>query len=424
MRDINRAFKILIKQYGMWILLFAVVLLVAQAVSVQSKLESMYGNMDKSYNEILLMDSISSSGNAPKWDSFKDVKREYNLGDLKKLNELSLKNFDKYIRDEFDEDGMTIENYIFFLIDNGEYQREMEEGFYNSERGYKEVLSSVQSLDGTRILIYGNTIVLFVAVVLGIALTSGEHLTPFYQFSRTLPWPRWKDLMAKTLLGGLTLILLYLLMIGVNYLMLMGSSLKELFTFNYIDNIYWSLITNLSTYFFILGIGCFAGNFIGHLGMLGMGFVGIDLYTWNFEMIYHIITRTYPGDIGMITRFSKQINQLPIVLRTMISPFSAAQMGGNGWAVGFLILGSIYLALGFIYHNYSNAERSGMMILNPLLSKFIFAMAVITTTAILSSMFFFIGSTGYGVVGYLAFALFFFISYKVYRVLFKIRIGI
>lgn len=427
MRDINRSLKILAQKYGMWILLFSVVLLVAQTVSVQMKLETIQIQFEDHYQGILPMDSIENTAKIQKQESHR-LEKKYGPEDIKKLNEIALKNYDRVKGSSYSDDQMTIEDYQYFLISYGDYSPKDEEHFFRSDSQFMKILTEVTELDGTSILSNGYGVVLFLAAILGIILTSGEHLTSFYQFSRTTPWPRWKDLMAKTLLGLVTVTLLFALIVALNYFILQSSPIRALFALNHLDDVFSRYLACVATYFFVLGIGSFAGNFLGHLGMLLVGYLGIELYTWDIQMIFSVITRTDNFRVSFIERILKQVDNLPDILRVMISPMRV--IAGNAdttrlpIVLGFLLLGLIYLALGFLYHEHSNAERSGMMILPPWLAKFIFAMAVITTTVILSSMFFFFGTVSAGYFGYVAFVLFFFISYKVYRVLFGIRIGL
>src|SRR5699024_7893149 len=298
----------------------------------------------------------SNADQVPKRD-YHEVDKKFKKEDIQKLTELTIKNYDRTKASEEGEDIASIDSYLFFLADYGEYPDGKQPDFYQSDTQLLQVIKNINTLDGTKILGYGNAAITFLALVLGIMLTSGEHLTPFYQFSRTLPWPRWKDLLSKTLLGTLSIALFYLLMLGINYLMLINSPMRELFTFNYMDRIYFPLIGNLGLYFLVLGIGCFAGNFLGHLGMLGMAYAGIELYTWDLEMLYQILTNFNENTLNLVTRFGKQIDKLPEILRTVISPWRTMRNSSGTWAIGFLILGLVYLVLGFVYNEHANPER-------------------------------------------------------------------
>lgn len=418
MSDIRRSIKILLMKNRVWLAMLFILAVFAMFFNLQGSIQIMEYNLKEvhrnldAYEKNIPMPTIYEMDHKELTISKEDyVSKE----DFQQLNEKIKKAYGENDKnsDKTDEYFM---NYTIFLEEKGLID--------GANRNSYDRLSNVKGLNGYIPIFENQMLTIFIAFVLGILLSSMEHITSFYSFIQSLPWPRWKTYIGRYIIGLITLLIILILGILMNYLLFKNSGISELIIFESDPSIILGyILKTIGSYGIVLGSGMLCGSFVGHLGMLIVVFGYLDILLSDIGFIIELFTgETYFG----LIRFKHTFDQLPILIRTLIQPVQGLAIDKNiilTQGIGLLIVSIIYLLIGVYRYNRGDKGRSGVFILNPYLSKIIEILAIITTSAFIVNMLSFtIIETQALNIGLFIISLI--ISYKFYHFLFKVRIGI
>ena len=257
--------------------------------------------------------------------------------------------------------------------------------------------------------------VIFIAFL----LTSFEHLTSFYDFTRMYPWSKEKSFTTKLIIGLLMVLTLYTLSILLRVGVAKTSILKNLVGYDF-KNILEVLIL-FGVYFIAMGTGAVSGNFLGHIGMMIIAMMGLNLYELNISTIENIFF-----DYSNFSIFGK-INNMPAqILFNPIDAFIGRFETYYDFSARLMVfvLGIIFVFLGIYWTKTAKAERSGMLILKNRVSNYAKFFAILTTTNVIAIIIqeLIIQNAGFIMIPF--YILILFMVYKFYDMLFKIKIKI
>lgn len=445
MRDFKEYFQILWKKNSIWLGILAILAILFQGLSMNYTIkdktfnfyssvrviEIIHDNLDKDNsiinkkldkhwqthwtNKDKIVESYEDKENGEEIlnkakNQFNEIleKRNYSLEDLKKYNEGASEYEYEYVKDV----QIIQELYNFYHS----YIEDNQNNNYN-----------FASLDLSKDVFFDGSMI-FIVVILGFLFMSMEHLTPYYEFSRMYPWSHGKTYFMKVIFGGLYILLLYIISILMKMAIFKGAQLSDLFSFNIFGP---SGIIHLSSifglYLIIMASGAISGNVLGHIGMIIISLAGIDLIRGNLIQIFETL-KINTNDSWLFI-LDKKLSKLPGLLQVILRPhlglniYSSYIKDYKLWYIG--VVGLIFFLVGYYWTLNAKAERSGMLILTKSVSKFAQFFAVLTTASLIHSLFLsMMVDTNSILINLAIYIILLAISYKFYKVIFKIRIGL
>lgn len=259
------------------------------------------------------------------------------------------------------------------------------------------------------------------AVLLAFLFSSLEHITPFYRFNRSLPWAKKYDYFAKLLMGLGILLLFTAIAYSLGFLALTRSPLRNVMVYEGMWRAIRQTVVGISSlYIFIFAIGQLAGSFLGHMGLSFIGAAGLGLVQLILVGLNVIF---YDGKMSWLFNlsdsFDRFLGNLPTLVQYVLRPVS----GFSSMEEGVIVLAVIYGILGYFFHKNQKVENSGKFILESRIEKVVFFLAVLVTATALGAILFSglvaINSIAIRIIGFLFFG---FVSYKIYKKLFDVRI--
>lgn len=288
-----------------------------------------------------------------------------------------------------------------FILENGNYKYNGSEFIFNS---YGELFA--------------------MAIVFSLLFMSLEHLTSYYKFTQIYPWKKTETFVSKIVLTLILLLGLYIISMLIKYGVFIKSDANSIITLANIPMEILISIMIVSAFVFItMGIGAVAGNFIGHLGLMIIVFGGYMLIRANLELLYRLITDA-PNQMRLITKIDDFIRARGDWLEVLTTPIAIVDVYGIKLtsALAFLVVGIVFLTLGYWWTKHSHNERSGLIAMRPEVSIYAQILATSTTALTIWGIFNSMGnsrvlSIGIFVVVLVAVALF-------YNKMFKVKVGI
>lgn len=264
----------------------------------------------------------------------------------------------------------------------------------------------------------------FVVTILmvSILLTSGERLTGYYKFTRMFPWSKDTTYAGTQLLGILLTTVLFILTGIIKYLAVQNSNISNIIAF---ENLWQSAVlyylVAVFTSIIFVAVGSVTGNFIGHAGTSFVAFMLYDLTYYNIYEWFNLL-----GTKNYLSQLDKAVRSIEPVLGGIITPVEVfayrVNEGLSQWLIGFGIFAAILFVIGWYWNRSSKTERSGMMIMRPILSRIVQAYATFTTAAMITEMFgFWVHGGIMPIIMYLVSLL---IAAIFYNKIFSIQIGI
>lgn len=267
---------------------------------------------------------------------------------------------------------------------------------------------------------------LVLAFFLGLILLSLDHLTSYYEFTRTLALSPTKVFVSKYIFGLIFLLLAYGITTGAQVMAYKTSVLANIVNLSpNIVELALSILSLVSFYSLVMATGALAGNFLGHMGIFLIGLLGLDLIRLNVLAFTNLITKadTYYRAVESF------MESIPGALRPTLLPMDTLSNFGykidTSLILGYAISILVFLALGLIFTKRARGERSQMLVLAKEESLVVKVLAIFTTANLIANIS---GIFGVGIlVTYLSlgvFVLALIFAYKFYNFLFSARIGI
>lgn len=420
MKDFKKAAKLLLKRNGFWLTLTLVFVIIVSFFTTNSKIENYTNNyayalvgLEKTAKE----ESFSNDYNFEK--SLKLIKEKY----PDKLPKDLFAEYDNYYKKAMkiyaNTADMDLKDQAYYYLNDYKNIRHYDESMDPYNYSFSGIYHG-RIILGKQLAASFFTPLIF-SLVLGFLFTSMEHFTPFYEFTRMLPWSKTQNYLFKIGLGLLLTSLAYLINMGFGILMWKTSYLSNLLTTNgFWSDILLGLGRNAMFYIVVIGLGTVAGNIFGHLGMMIIGLGGPKLLVENYVMLRNIVGLdvTNRDFVYVLDGKIRGTVFYPLYLPAEGLDYSKPLM-----MAGFLFFTIIIFVLGLFWANTSKAERSGMLILKKSVSNFAFFMAVVTTLSVFGQII----ENFYDIPNFINIpicAVMGFIFYRLYKILFNIKIGV
>ncbi len=446
MKEFRQLSTILWKRNRIWIIIVIALFLLSQSIVVNNEIKSFdYNVLDKLVSMDVLDELLDSKENLNE-NTFQDryytevkrgtdnLKRQYPNGLTQNLiseYESKFKALSEKVGYEPRKDTERLHDTDWAYKENVTYNidRFVEEQLFYFETSLFDMVyrtNGFHKIDITqKVFIPGFGIFLTIFIV-GFLLTSLEHLTPYYEFTRMLPWSNTKTYFSKLLFGGTIVTTVYLISAALKYGLWKGSFYGNIIGLNEL----WSkglicILIVLGFFFIVMSLGTVSGNILGHIGMLIIGFAGIQLWIYNLLGLSYVILGDLPSDYW-IFKLIKWINQLPDYIQVILTPGAVMdflyQPTSSIKIIACFAVGVVFLILGWFWTNTNKSEKSGMLLMKKPISLYAQAMAVITTSNLIYLLF--RDLSGNRILSIASFLIGFLLSYLFYKKLFNVRIGI
>ena len=408
MKDFGKLLKLTWKRYAIWLILVGFFFTLFNILEVKSNL---------------------------KWDAFRvtdNVRQmERNLG--KEKDHLDDEKIDeKYLKDAEKTAQAYAKKYKLKYQEERSYDEEYMEklnkyDLWHKQATYEEFMRVMEELDSYKIdmtekLTSSMALSLVFIMIIAMGLTSIEESLNYYDFTRMLPWSKKREFLMKigvALVFGLALFIINILMVTIT---IKGSVFSEIASFAKIGIFLMkSMISMVSASLVGVSLGLLAGNFLGHIGL---SIIAIGFVEWFKLIIFSflgIFGETYPGTFNdAYYNFKRSLSPAAQVFLSLLNAsFDKTSTLWAGLVVALIIAVGTYFLIG-----RSSAERSGYMVKNKILSEICKWAGILSLTSILFVIIAGLVSSGDGniILKILAYALSLLISYKLFDILFKIRL--
>lgn len=408
MKDFGKLLKLTWKRYAIWLILLGFFFTLFNTLEVKSNL---------------------------KWDAFRvtnNVRQmERNLG-KEKAHSDDEKIDEKYLKDAEKTAQAYAKKYKLKYQEERSYDEEYMEklnkyDLWHKQSTYEEFMRVMEELDSYKIdmtekLTSSMALSLVFIMIIAMGLTSIEESLNYYDFTRMLPWSKKREFLMKVgvaLVFGLALFIINILIVTIT---IKGSVFSEIASFAKIGIFLMkSMISLVSASLVGVSLGLLAGNFLGHIGL---SIIAIGFVEWFKLIIFSflgIFGETYPGTFNdAYYNFKRGLSPAKQVFLSLLNAsFDKTSTLWAGLVVALIIALGTYFLIG-----RSSAERSGYMVKNKVLSQICKWAGILSLTSILFVIIAGLVSSGDGniILRILAYALSLLISYKLFDILFKIRL--
>lgn len=411
MIDFKKMSRLILKRNGFWLMLIVVLSLLINTVVFRESTKSLYNS---------LMESVYSleNKNSEKIDEEAKLSIEFINDADKKSQKLK----EKYkIKSDEELEKLTEEEL-------DDYHKNKDENFYMNEASY-DIYKNYRNriIDSeTDNFIFGfglNGFAIILVLVLSILLTSMEHMTNYYDFTRMLPWKKEKGFLMKIGFGILFIMLYLLISTGINYFIIKSSNFSELVnSYNIFVPVAKQFFYYLALFLIFMGTGIISGNVIGHFGLIILVF-GFLNFTFFILAVAFFLFKGNQYSYEPLIEFEKFVDKQNPILKTVLNPISNLRFNYET-IIGLLIIALIIVIIAFYITRKSKTENSGYLLLSKPAAIIAKTYAILVLTSIgydlVSSTFL----TNFSVFGFIIYALLLFTSYKIFDVLFNIKLKV
>ena len=408
MKDFGKLLKLTWKRYAIWLILVGFFFTLFNTLEVKSNLK---------------WDALRVTDNVRQME--RNLGKEKDHPDDEKIDE-------KYLKDAEKTAQAYAKKYKLKYQEERSYDEEYMEklnkyDLWHKQATYEEFMRVMEELDSYKIdmtekLISSMALSLVFIMIISMGLTSIEESLNYYDFTRMLPWSKKREFLMKigvALVFGLALFIINILMVTIT---IKGSVFSEIASFAKIGIFLMkSMISMVSASLVGVSLGLLAGNFLGHIGL---SIIAIGFVEWFKLIIFSflgIFGETYPGTFNdAYYNFKRSLSPAAQVFLSLLNAsFDKTSTLWAGLVVALIIAVGTYFLIG-----RSSAERSGYMVKNKILSEICKWAGILSLTSILFVIIAGLVSSGDGniILKILAYALSLLISYKLFDILFKIRL--
>ncbi|WP_311482293.1 hypothetical protein [uncultured Anaerococcus sp.] len=408
MKDFRKLLKLTWKRYAIWLILVGFFITLSNTLGVKSNLK---------------WDAFRVTDNVRKMERY--IGEEKTHSDDQKIDEKYLKEAEKTAQAFAKKYKLRYREEMSY---DEEYMEKLDkDDLWEKQSTYEEFMRGMENLDSYKLdmtekLTSSMALSLVFIMIISMGLTSIEESLNYYDFTRMLPWSKKREFLMKigvALVFGLALFTINTLMVTIT---IKGSALSEIASFAKIGTFLMkSMISMVSASLVGVSLGLLAGNFLGHIGL---GIIAIGFMEWFKLIIYSFLAifgNTYPGNFNdAYYNFKKGLSPAGQVFLSLINAdFEKISTLWAGLAVALIIAIGTYFLIG-----RSSAERSGYMVKNKVLSQICKWAGILSLTSILFVIIAGLISSGEGniILRILSYALSLLISYKLFDILFKIRL--
>ena len=405
------------KRFGIWILLISILVALANGLGLKNGLDVDSKNFKES------IDKMASATNI----SFKSKNRKIDKEFLSQAEEIATAYQEKYKLKENEELQKVDEQEFQKNMEN--FQKEFGEDYYLITQPYytyNNYLRTWKDYGGNKVenSYGGNYIedltlpICFFIFIIAILVTSFEESLPYYEFTCMFPWRKKDEIIMKSIMVFIFGLSIYL----INYLIGMGlmkaSDWGPLISFVGIETISKMLLTFLATSIFAVALGMIAGNFIGHLGLSIIAIGSIRL----LKTLIFVIIAVFDSSIAY--DFSDNYNNFANSLPEFFKPFDIVFNVDKSYPsiAGFLVIAILWAILAYGVNSKISSEKSGLMIISKPVSIWAKTLGILSLTSVIYYLLSIVVAPYNMLINLIIYALGFLISYKLFDVLFKVRL--
>ncbi len=408
MKDFKKMLKLTWKRYAIWLILVGFFFTLSNVLGVKNNLK---------------WDAVRITDNITEMEGYLTGKKTYRRD--QKIDEKYLKDAEKTAQAFADKYNLKFEGDRFY--DEAYYERLNKSNLWDKQNIYEQYIRGMENvkdykLNMTEKLTSSMVISLIFILILSMGLTSIEESLNYYDFTRMLPWSKKKEFFMKlglALIFGLALFLINSLMVSVT---IKGSVFSEIASFADLPNFFMKTVISLVSASLVgVSLGLLSGNFLGHMGL---GIIAVGFIEW-FKLVIYSFLGIF-GDLYS-TNFNDNFNNFKdglspagkVFLSLINVDFDKTPTLWAGLVVALVIGLIAYFLIG-----KSSAERSGYMVKNKVLSGIAKWAGILSLTSILFVITASIVTpdTSNVIIRILAYGLSLLISYKLFDILFKIRL--
>lgn len=425
MKDFNRSLRLLLKRNGFWLLLALLFTLIIVAVGVNGKINKRTQDMALALIE---MDNLVEDGKVsddPTNTIVKKLKEKY----PNKLPTGIFEEYDKIHGQLLDKFNLTYEKDTRAWVWKPHTPKDVLNNYESLKNDKMYYNSFIKDIDTEGNVVVGvsagdvSAAIIIFSSILAVLFTSLEHITSYFEFTRMLPWSRGKNYLMKLALGILLVTLAFAIGTILTTAMWSTSYLSNYLTFeNYFREVLFAFGKNIFYFVIAMGVGAVSGNIIGHAGMMIIALTGPNLWTLNYRYLREIFDFPLLSS-DKLFNFEMKLNSS--ALKPLYTPIYGLFTDKTSMLIGLGLVALIVFGLGYYWSIKGKAERSGMLILTKGTSMYAFVLAISTTAIILNGIImeaFWVNTSP--IVSIAAFAVTAFIAYKIYKILFNIKIGV
>lgn len=417
MSDFKKLFRITMKRFGIWILLISILVALANGLGLKNGLDVDSKNFKESINEMANATNIS----------FKLKNRKIDKEFLSQAEEIAKTYQEKYKLKENEELQKVDEQEFQKNMEN--FQKEFGEDYYLITQPYytyNNYLRTWKDYGGNKVenSYGGNYIedltlpICFFIFIIAILVTSLEESLPYYEFTCMFPWRKKDEIVMKSFMVFIFGLSIFL----INYLIGMGlmkaSDWGPLISLIGLETISKMLLMFFATSIFSVALGMIAGNFIGHLGLSIIAIGSFRLVKTLIFVIISIFNKNVAYD------FSENYNNIANNLPEILKPFEIVFNVNKSYLsiAGFLIIAILWAILAYGVNSKISSEKSGLMIISKPVSIIAKTLGILSLTSII----YFLMSVVVGpynlLLNLIIYGLGLLLSYKLFDVLFKVRL--
>lgn len=405
------------KRFGIWILLISILVALANGLGLKNGLDVDSKNFKESINEMANATNIS----------FKLKNRKIDKEFLSQAEEIAKTYQEKYKLKENEELQKVDEQEFQKNMEN--FQKEFGEDYYLITQPYytyNNYLRTWKDYGGNKVenSYGGNYIedltlpICFFIFIIAILVTSLEESLPYYEFTCMFPWRKKDEIVMKSFMVFIFGLSIFL----INYLIGMGlmkaSDWGPLISLIGLETISKMLLMFFATSIFSVALGMIAGNFIGHLGLSIIAIGSFRLVKTLIFVIISIFNKNVAYD------FSENYNNIANNLPEILKPFEIVFNVNKSYLsiAGFLIIAILWAILAYGVNSKISSEKSGLMIISKPVSIIAKTLGILSLTSII----YFLMSVVVGpynlLLNLIIYGLGLLLSYKLFDVLFKVRL--
>lgn len=410
MKDFKKMLKLTWKRYAIWIILLAFFFTLLNTLGTKNNFKweqkSLIDPVIEMERDLGKESKYLSDGKLDKdfFEKSEKLAKEY----AKKYNlkEEEEKTFEEsYNLEPIEEKNDLWEKYSIY----NNYLRSME---YFKSGKYLVIEKLLSSM----------AISLVFIIIASIGLTSIEDSLNYYDFTRMLPWSKKKEFLMKVGIALIFGLALFIINTVIIFITIKGSAFSEIVSFaGFPTFLLKCIISFVSASLVGVSLGLLAGNFIGHIGL---GIIAVGFIEWFKLIVFSFLTIFGDGYAARLNeRYYEFKEGLTPAAKTFLSltnaNFEQISTIWAGLVVAIIIATCAYFLIG-----KSSAERSGYMVKNKVLSEICKWSGILSLTSILFVILTgMISSDGTNmIIRILAYGLSLLISYKLFDILFKIRL--
>ena len=412
MKDLNKLLKITIKRFGIWILIFSLLIAMINGMQTRNRLMG-----DSELLKSAVYDMSDDLG--MEIDNSQKINRDY-LNEASKIANAYAQKYE--LKSDKELDIMTEkEQNVYYQKLESKYGEEI----WTKESNYKtfesmKTANEDGSMGAGAYLEDSTKGILILVAIISMLITSLEQSLPYYEFTMMFPWKKKDEVWMKAIIVFIIGLLIFLINLLSNIMMINASDFGSLLNVASLgDSIFKSILMVLSTSIITVATGMIAGNFVGQIGLLIIAAGSIDLVKTILDSFIGVFSSNL---VDVIDKgYMNFKNNLPNIIKPFINLLNVDFTYSS--IIGLILVAFVWAMLAYFVNSKQNSENSGYLVLSKPVANVAKVLGILTLTSILNML----GSATFSGVKNIIFSIVIYaisllISIKLFDILFKVRL--